>query len=842
VVDNPVSRDQERRQNIERALNESERQFRLLVESVVDYAILMLDVDGRVVTWNSGAARIKGYGADEIIGHDHSVFYTEEDRASGVPARILKAAREQGRYEAEGWRVRKDGSRFWANVVLDAIPDDAGNLIGFSKVTRDITERREAQARDARFRRVVETAPNAIVMIHASGLIEMVNAGAEQIFGYAREEMLGRHVEMLVPERFRGHHPALRKSFLADPRARPMGAGRDLFGLRKDGSEFPIEIGLNPIETEEGTMVLSAIVDISARKRLEERFRRVVEAAPNAIVMINAAGRIEMVNAQAEQMFGYARQEMLGHPVELLVPERLRAHHPGLRSSFFADPNTRPMGAGRDLFGVRKDGSEFPVEIGLNPIETDEGPMVLSAIVDISARKRLEERFRRVVEAAPNAMVMTNAAGRIEMVNTQAEAVFGYARHEMLGQPVEILVPERFRHHHPDLRGSFFADPRARPMGAGRDLFGRRKDASEFPVEIGLNPIETDEGQMVLSSIVDISARRKMEERFRLVVEAAPNAMVMINPAGRIEMVNAQAEAMFGYARHEMLGRPVEILVPERFRGHHPGLRGSFFADPRARPMGAGRDLFGLRKDGSEFPVEIGLNPIETDEGSMVLSAIVDISDRKQKEERIQVALREKDVLLGEVHHRVKNNLQIVHSLLDLQSSRVTDRDVLGMLRDSQNRIRSMGLIHQTLYQSKDFAKVDFRHFLDSLVPTLVASYGVSPDRMKVSVEAAQVLLPISAAIPCGLVVNELISNALKHAFPGERKGKITVKLYPEPSGKVVLSVADDGIGIPEHIDPSKTSTLGLQIVTLLADQLGGEISMRRSGPTEFALRFPIEP
>ncbi len=721
MADKIVASDQERRSEIERTLHESERQFRLLVDSVADYAIFMLDTDGRIVTWNSGAARIKGYTASEIVGQDHSRFYTEEDRAKNVPSLTLAAAREHGRHVAEGWRVRKDGSRFWANVVVEAIRGDDGRLIGFSKVTRDITERREAQARDARFRRVVETAPNAIVMIDATGRIEMVNAQAEQIFGYARDEMLGRHVEMLVPQRFRANHPELRQSFLADPQSRPMGAGRDLFGLRKDGSEFPIEIGLNPIETDEGPMVLSAIVDISARKRLEERFRRVVEAAPNAIVMINAAGRIEMVNAQAEQMFGYARDEMLGEPVEMLVPQRFRGHHPGLRGSFFADPKARPMGAGRDLFGLRKDGTEFPVEIGLNPIETEEGPMVLSAIVDISARRRLEERFR-------------------------------------------------------------------------------------------------------------------------LVVEAAPSAMVMINANGRIEMVNAQAEQVFGYARHEMLGRPVEMLVPERFRGHHPSLRNSFFAAPQARPMGAGRDLYGLAKDGSEFPVEIGLNPIETEEGPMVLSAIVDISDRKQREERIQVALKEKDVLLGEVHHRVKNNLQIVYSLLDLQSSRITDQTALDMLRDSQNRIRSMGLIHQTLYQSKDFAKVDFRHFLDSLVPMLVGSYGASPDRIGVSIEAEQVLLPINAAIPFGLIVNELISNALKHAFPRGRRGQIRVRSSSEPGGRTVLSVADDGIGIPDGVDLAKTSTLGLQLVTLLADQLGSKIAMRRSDPTEFVLSFAIEP
>ena len=303
-----------------------------------------------------------------------------------------------------------------------------------------------------------------------------------------------------------------------------MGAGRDLYGLKKDGSEFPIEIGLNPIETDEGPMVLSAIVDISSRKRLEERFRQVVESAPNAMVMISNSGRIEMVNAQAERVFGYARKEMLGQSIEMLVPERFRPNHPNLRGSFFGKPVSRPMGAGRDLYGLKKDGSEFPIEIGLNPIETDEGADGALAIVDITSRKRLEERFRQVVESAPNAMVMISSGGTIEMVNAQAERVFGYARKEMLGQSIEMLVPERFRPNHPNLRGSFFGKPVSRPMGAGRDLYGLKKDGSEFPIEIGLNPIETDEGPMVLSAIVDITSRKRLEERFRQVVESAPNA------------------------------------------------------------------------------------------------------------------------------------------------------------------------------------------------------------------------------------------------------------------------------------------------------------------------------
>src|SRR5271169_6266687 len=156
-----------------------------------------------------------------------------------------------------------------------------------------------------------------------------------------------------------------------------------------------------------------------ALRESERRLQLVVEAAPNAMVMISRTGEIVMVNAQAERVFGYSRAELMGQPVEMLVPERFRGHHPGMRATFFADPRPRPMGVGRDLYGLKKDGSEFPIEIGLNPIETDEGPMVLSAIVDITSRKRLEQRFRQVVESAPNAMVMISESGSIEMVNTQ---------------------------------------------------------------------------------------------------------------------------------------------------------------------------------------------------------------------------------------------------------------------------------------------------------------------------------------------------------------------------------------------------------------------------------------
>jgi PAS domain S-box-containing protein len=195
----------------------------------------------------------------------------------------------------------------------------------------------------------------------------------------------------------------------------------------------------------------------------DDTFRLIVEAAPNAIVVIDETGRIVVVNSQTEKLFGYRREEILGRPIELLVPERFRANHPGVRENFFVDARARPMGAGRDLFGLRKDGTEFPVEIGLNPIRTNQGMLVLSAIVDITERQRAEKRFRLAIESAPSGMVMVDGRGNIVLMNSQAKKLFGYGREELIGKPVELLVPERFGGAHPSYRQGFFKNPESRP-------------------------------------------------------------------------------------------------------------------------------------------------------------------------------------------------------------------------------------------------------------------------------------------------------------------------------------------------------------------------------------------
>ena len=388
-----------RRWIAEETLEQSEEKYRMLLDGIHDYSIIMLDPHGQVVGWSGSAQRMKGYTAEEIIGRNFSRLFSAEDFERGIPEEVLQLAAANGRHEAVGMRVRKDGSRFLGNVVVTALRDGHGTLRGFSEICSDRTEHKRSEAR---YRGLLEAAPDGLVVVNQTGKIVLLNARAEKQFGYRRDELLGQHVTNIILEGFAERLVTDGTRTVAEALAKQVGTPIELRGMRKDGTEFSIEIMLSPLESPEGILVTAAIRDITARKdaerileQTEAKYRGLLEAAPDGMVVVNTDGVIVLLNGQAEKQFGYHRDELLGQNVKRIIPEGFaeRLIADALRTN--AEAQAQQIGTGIELHGHRKDGTQFPIEIMLSPLDSPEGVLVTAAIRDTSERKQLERQLHQ---------------------------------------------------------------------------------------------------------------------------------------------------------------------------------------------------------------------------------------------------------------------------------------------------------------------------------------------------------------------------------------------------------------------------------------------------------------
>jgi PAS domain S-box-containing protein len=488
--------------------------------------------------------------------------------------------------------------------------------------------------------------------------------------------------------------------------------------------------------------------------------------------------------------------------------------------------------------------------------------------IDLSMRS---PEFRALLDAAPDAMVIIDRAGSITDVNGQAETLFGYARDELVAQPIEALIPERFHRSHPGHRAGYFDEPRPRPMGAqGVELYGRRKDGSEFPAEVSLSPMHIGDDRLVIAAIRDGTERRRGEERFRRLLEAAPDAMVIVNADGVMTLVNAQTERLFGYPRERLLGRPVEVLIPERYRAAHPWHRSAYFGEPRSRPMGhGGLALFGLRADGSEFPVEVSLSPMLTAEGTLAIAAVRDISDRvRLEQERTKLvqaneAIRMRDEFLSIVSHELKTPLSALQMQVESILRSAAKHPLPGRIVDKvSSTLAAIDRLSKLVNQLLDLSRITAgRLRLERVEVDLAAVVRGVLTAFQDELETAGCELRLHTDGPVigiwdPLRIEQIVTNLLGNAIKYGAGKPIEVTVGQTPAGTALFTVRDHGIGVApedqermfERFERAVSERnyggfgLGLWIVRQIIEAHGGAIrvwSERGAGAT-FTVELPL--
>ncbi|ACF12616.1 signal transduction histidine kinase [Chloroherpeton thalassium ATCC 35110] len=844
------------KKQIMKALQESERKYRMLVEHSLQGIFVVRN--HRICFANQAATEILEYSLDELMAFSREellnlVHPDHRERLVEYQASILRRNPRWKNTEAK--ILTKSGRYAW--LLLSGKQMDFDGQDEMLIATIDISQQKQAESElrksEAFLEHVIESIQDGIFVLDKHLTVRHSNSVMRKWNNHSGE-LIGKKC-----------HEGYREnaSSCADcPTLRALSSGKTehgtVPGLPHSEIEW-LELYSYPLfdkETNEIQGVVEFARDITERKRAEnelleseEKYNRLFQNSQDGILLHDADGRIIDANSKALQSFGYSLEELLCKAVCELHPPNMQNK---CREAFLALSEKATVTF--EIEFLTKNGSTFLAEVTSSQFDFHQKKLVQGIVRDITERKRAElalkqseAKYRRLFEDAALGIFQSTLAGKVLSANISFANMFGFkSEHDAI-----ISVK--------DAAQELYADPHKRAAVIQKALSGaqpvieecqfRRKDGSCFTGILFLRAVKDELGQLThLEGFIEDITERKTAEKalqksqamYKLLADNADDVIWTTDNHLNFTYVSPSVKLMYGYEPDEFLEFSVQAILPSPvFEDALTAqlLQDEFDPSIVEKCVSLRNEYEQQRKDGSRFWAEVIMRRLHNENGE-ALSGFIgitrDITHRKQAEEKLKASLKEKELLLRELYHRTKNNMQVISSLLALQTRHFQDPDIKAVFQDTENRIRTMALVHQKLYQSESLTNIDLQEYIEDLVALLAASYEVSANRILVSLNTEKVIVAIDFAIPCGLVLNELISNAFKHAFPGERQGRIRIGLRKKDEGTTELYVSDNGIGLPKMLDIRKTKSLGLKtIFTIVEQQLHGLVDFStQSGVT----------
>jgi len=882
---------------LEGALTRERDQAQLYLDTA-EVIMMALTREGRITLLNRKGCEVLDVTPEQAVGVDwFEVFLPEDARTEtrGIFESII--AEEDTHVYAENIVLTSRGEERLVAWYNSRLKDDTGNVIGTLSSGTDVTERVRAEQKleesERHIRELTDALPVVVYEADETGRITFANATAFDLFGYTKDDLeAGMSVFQLIV-------PADRKRARALFRRRINGTDVDRLeyaGLRKDGSTFPLSTRIVTMRRDGGVVgIRGTLVDITERKQFEDELtherdqaERYLDTADVIMMALNLEGRITMLNRKGCEFLGVTGEQAVGTDwFETFLPEDARTETWRIFKSLITGEDTYVYLENI----VLSRGEKRLVAWHTSLLKDDTGTIIgtLSSGTDVTERVRAdqklhesERRIREIADALPVVVYEADATGRITFVNTTALDLFGYTKEELeAGMSVfQLIVPADLKR----ARAVFHRRMRGEDVGSV-EYTGLRKDKSTFNMATRSALMRRD-GAVVgqRGVMLDITEQKLAEQRAkehthtietlnRIVTEGnrATDVQSFVEVAtklacelmhfdiGGIYLIDADARyatLQYGQGLPETARDAIEKIP------YHDAPFSAILIDgdplfaedyvtfpPQHAPLGVAslasvplysRDtIIGALNVGSAMRHTFSqtekalLVAIGNEAGTVIAKLQADAS--------VRAALKEKETLLKEIHHRVKNNMQVVSSLMSLQADRATNGEAQAVLTASQSQIRSMALIHEKLYSSGTLSEIEFADYVGSLIKELLQMYHVAPDAVTITTDIEDVRFGVDIAMPCALILNELVSNCLKYAFPDGSVGEVIVGMQ-YADGTYTLTVADNGVGFPADVDFRATGSLGMQLVTALVGQLDGTIDMNRENGTSFVISFRPPP